>query len=183
MEFAREQFLKDAFHGITLAAISQRGGIYLKGLTEAQRSPFQGGLRRNLDRISARYARSVSEARHIEYIAELADVITRQHAPVLAERRFRIGSAQKALNLYLKCLWCAGLVPTPPHCPFDRRIIKRLLAADRCNWTVIDGIDEYRRLVAAAKKLAGTRPLAEWELELYNSVSVAGVRRAQHPLP
>lgn len=39
---------------------------------------------------------------------------------------FRIGSAQKALNLYRKYLWCLGYIPFPPHCPFDATIIDQL---------------------------------------------------------
>ena len=82
--------------------------------------------------------------------------------------RIRIGSAQKALNLFLKYLWCIGEAPEPPHCPFDFQIISKLPPAVRCNWTELDSIETYRALVAAAKTAAAGQSLAEWELAEYN---------------
>jgi hypothetical protein len=81
-------------------------------------------------------------------------------------QRFRIGSAQKALNLYLKYLWCLGLIARPPHCPFDYRILAKL---PTCNvkWTQLDSIVKYKEIVGEAEQLAkGKRlSLADWELE------------------
>lgn len=101
-------------------------------------------------------------------ISTLADTLSLLHTTVLKDGRFRIGSAQKALNLFLKYLWCIGEIPTPPHCPLDYKIIQKLPPPARRNWTEIETIDDYKSLVAEAKKLAGSQPLAEWELQLYN---------------
>lgn len=183
IESRRERFLRDEFHGLTLGATTQRGNIYPKGLSEAQRSPVHETLRTALDRIAAEYPHEVSEREHLSHILALADGISSKHAAVLMGGRFRIGSAQKALNLFLKYLWCGGLIPTPPHCPFDARVIAKLPIADRCTWTTLDNIVDYQRLVDAARQLAGDRSLAEWELDLYNMVSVAAVRGRKSAAP
>ena len=53
--------------------------------------------------------------------------------------RFRIGVAQKALNLYLKHLWCLDWIYEPPHCPFDNGIIRLLRPTPRETlWTQMD---------------------------------------------
>ena len=39
------------------------------------------------------------------------------------EYGIRIAQCQKSLSLYLKYLWCYGLIETPPVCPIDRVIL------------------------------------------------------------
>jgi hypothetical protein len=36
-------------------------------------------------------------------------------------------------------------------------------------WTQFDSIDEYERIVRAAKQVAGDLALAEWELRVFNN--------------
>jgi hypothetical protein len=88
---------------------------------------------------------------------------------VLENRRFRIGSAQKALNLYLKYLWCLGKICSPPHCPFDRQIIASLPNYTGPSWTKLVREEDYRALVEAAKAKAQDSSLAAWELRIYNN--------------
>jgi hypothetical protein len=59
----------------------------------------------------------------------------------------------------------------PPHCPFDNIIIGKLPNCDNINWTTLDKVEDYRRLVIAARDEAGTIPIAQWELETYNSAT------------
>src|SRR5687768_4865176 len=173
---ARRNFLRDEFHRLTLQATVQRASVYIRGVPERDRSSFQSGLRRALDNLAPEYAKSVREERHCDNIARLADSLSAQHGLILAGGRFRIGPAQKAVNLFLKYLWCTGDIPTPPHCPFDARIILLLPPVDRINWTTMDSVDSYRRLVAAARRLAGKQSLAEWELHAYGLLSPAAER-------
>jgi hypothetical protein len=44
-----------------------------------------------------------------------------------------------------------------------------LLGCKSINWTTLDSVEDYRRLVVTARTEAGTVPLAQWELEAYNS--------------
>lgn len=175
-ESNQRQFLRDQFHALTLAATMQRAGVYVAGLDESQRSPVHEGLRRTLDELAAGYSAAVSEEDHLAHIVHLAERMSREHEAVLNGGRFRIGPAQKALNLFLKYLWCSAEIPEPPHCPFDQRIIVLLPTPVRCNWTSLDDIAGYERLVEAARTLAGPLSLAEWELDAYNRVSIAGQR-------
>jgi hypothetical protein len=92
--------------------------------------------------------------------------VVREHANALNGSRFRIGSAQKALNLYLKMLWCFDRIPAPPHCPFDRIVLSHVPDCERIKWTELDSPSEYRRIVSCARSVAGGS-LAEWELRSY----------------
>ncbi len=62
--------------------------------------------------------------------------MTTEFKDILFGNGFRVGIAQKALNLYLKYLWCLGKITEPPHCPFDSIIISEI----KCNikWTEMD---------------------------------------------
>jgi hypothetical protein len=88
---------------------------------------------------------------------------------LLAGGKFRIGTAQKALNLYLKYLWCLGKIRMPPHCPFDAQIIKKIPKSPCQSWTKLKDEEEYLKLVAAANDTANPLSLAVWELREYNS--------------
>lgn len=86
------------------------------------------------------------------------------YGQVLVGERFRIGIAQKALNLYLKYPWCLGIISRPPHCPFDGNILAEVGVFD--NWTQMDDPMRYREWVSAAERKAG-EALAEWELKRF----------------
>ena len=109
---------------------------------------------------------------HCKNLEDLANTLSDEFKNILAltndEPRFRIGIAQKALNLYLKRLWCLGKIPTPPHCPFDSTILKKLeRLKEPTEWTKMDEIEEYKRWVKAAREQAkadGSSSIAEWEL-------------------
>jgi hypothetical protein len=172
------QYLRDELYGLTLQATVQRAHIYSPSAPSDARTAFQHGLLRALNALEPLYVSRVADDEHVAHIAALADNVSREHADALHARRFRIGPAQKALNLHLKYLWCLGVIHMPPHCPFDARIIELLPRPERLTWTQLDDIDKYRGLVAAAQRLAGSQPLAEWELHQYSQVSTAAKR---HP--
>ena len=120
------KFLNDQFHAMVLQATVQRAKIYESGSSERARVQFRAGLQCFLDEAAPSYSAPVSDEAHIERIVALAAALTRDNSPALREGRFRIGPAQKALNLFLKYQWCSGWIGVPPHCPFDARIIAML---------------------------------------------------------
>lgn len=67
-------------------------------------------LRLWLTDIELQYCEAVAEEHHIKNIVSLSEKLSKEHAGALVNGRFRIGVAQKALNLYLKYLWCLGKV-------------------------------------------------------------------------
>ena len=130
---------------------------------------FQSALRSTLAEIATQYEEEVEEEKHIQNICDLSNRLTSGQKEVLNNGQFRIGTAQKALNLYLKYLWCLGKNPLPPHCPFDYQIIAKLSNYQGPKWTDLEQVQDYRRLVAAAKEKAQGVPLALWELRTYSS--------------
>jgi hypothetical protein len=123
----QEQFLKYEFFDCTIRGAIVRGyPVYEETVTDTEKENFREALRSSLERLIPRYCAGVSEQDHIQNIVDMSKELSEKHAGVLKNKRFRIGRAQKALNLYLKYLWCVGTVPTPPHCPFDANIIGKL---------------------------------------------------------
>jgi hypothetical protein len=116
---------------------------------------FQQALRSSLKRFEPSYPDAVSEADHVRNIVALSEQLSADYGDALAARRFRIGAAQKALNLYLKYLWCIGKIPTPPHCPFDGNVINVLPGCRGISWTALDDMKRYMMLVGAARAKAG----------------------------
>ena len=169
---ARHDFLKSQLFQMTVAATMQRNKVYADCTTEAERTSFRAALCKQLTLVSDAYCADFSDQRHEQAITQLADTLSESHGHILVSNRFRVGTAQKALNLWLKYLWCADFLTIEPlHCPFDRIIIQTLSKDVRSlNWTTLDRISDYQRLVSAARIKAGKLPLAQWELTSYNSV-------------
>ena len=102
----------------------------------------------------------------------------------------RIAQCQKSLSVYLKWLWCLGILKhEPPVCPIDRNVLSSCYKKlDRKNgqkyrkliidtnkaggWGQINDMNEYKKLVKVTQILSereGMTP-AEWELGLFNDV-------------
>ncbi len=157
-------------------SLSTRGGrhIYEKA-SEADRARFHDALDGKLRELASRYlgASPVDDEQHIRNIRELREYLSERFADCLNKGSLTFGVAQKALNVYLKYLWCAGRLQTdPPHCPFDSVILKALRNADRqtpnAKWTEASE-EVYRKWVKQAKECAAARngSLNRWELAVY----------------
>jgi hypothetical protein len=173
MDAHQEQFLTDEFFSLTLAATVGRANVYTVGSSERERKVFQSALRSQLEQIAQGYESKVSSETHIQNVLGLSKYLTEACEKTLRGGRFRIGTAQKALNLYLKYLWCIEKIPTPPHCPFDFQIIAKLPAYSGPSWTALDSEQEYRALVTVAEEKAQGLSLAVWELRTYKEVKPA----------
>jgi hypothetical protein len=163
-------YLKSELFSLTLMGTVQRGKLYQKDSTEDQRKAFRRELRFELERLAEQYRGVVSERRHFANIERLAKTLSDKHPKALSGKRLRIGSAQKALNLYLKYMWCLGHIPIPPHCPFDARVLSKMPGCRDVRWTQLDSISEYENIVRCAEAAACGIPLAKWELRLYNAM-------------
>jgi hypothetical protein len=167
----QREFIEAELFQLTLAAVTQRGKVYKEGLTESSRGPVHATLREKLDELTPAYKTEVADDVHIGNIQLLANVLSERHKSVLVDGRFRIGSAQKALNLHLKYRWCLGEIHEPPHCPFDAFVLKMIPGWKSKSWIKIDTLEEYKDLVAAARRVAGGKSLAVWELGAYNEAT------------
>jgi len=169
-EFIKDQVLANSIHGAL-----QRGKVYADptAYTSQNRKALRTRLAELLCDLAKQYSNTVTGDKHKENIGQIADTLTAafRGKNLLRNDRFRIGIAQKSLNLYLKYLWCLDKIPMPPHCPFDFRIIAKLPLTDHqkkdLQWTELDSLDDYQALVdAGLEKIKNTRyaSLAEWEL-------------------
>lgn len=163
----------------SIIAAFQHAGVYVAGLKD--NDPRKNSLRKELaDRLRSlgeKYHERVTREQHCQNIEDLANTLTENYkgTALLRKERFRIGIAQKALNVYLKNLWCLGeITPPPPHCPLDRQIIDRLglKSSERSeyDWTKLKKIERYKELISLCDKEArkkGFQNITEWELEVY----------------
>jgi len=187
MTEAQRRFLKtvrvsceaSAMQNSILAAF-QHGGIYKESTGTAYREDFRCALRLEIRKIATGYSGKVGEETHCDNIGKLADSITRQFSKILKGDRFRIGTAQKALNLYLKFLWCLGIHPVPPpHCPLDRTILEK--AGVRGAWTKLDCMKTYQEWIGRVKVKANGKSIGEWELESWQAAKPSATRKARKP--
>jgi hypothetical protein len=152
----------------SVIAAFQRNRVY-KGKTFISlidRKKLQCALRSEMRGLASSYSQVVSEDVHCGNIQNLAEKLTEQFREILDDNRFKIGTAQKALNLYLKFLWCLGVhQQEPPHCPLDGIILKKAKIYEA--WTKLDSMDSYRQWVGSIRALAQPQSLSEWELKYW----------------
>jgi len=165
----QQEFLAGLVFGSTLAGTTQRGHLYRKESNELIRKQFRSALRFALENLWPQYKQQISHEQHCANIKALSDELSGAHMDALIGGRFRIGSAQKALNLYLKFMWCLDQIERPPHCPFDSWIVSKIPGC-KVKWTQLTTLDEYEYLVGQARRVAGDMPLAEWELREYQKI-------------
>jgi hypothetical protein len=122
----QNRFLRNEFLTMSVLGALGRSRTYSKSASEEAKKNFHNALRRKLDELAQSYTSNVKEEDHLKNIEDLVKDLTSRFLDCLEKKRFRIGVAQKALNLYLKYLWCVGFIPVPPHCPFDSIVINHL---------------------------------------------------------
>lgn len=119
-------------------------------------------LRRHLEKYNA----VVSDKEHCLTITQICESMSSEFAAILRNGRLRIGTVQKALNLYLKTVWCMGLISVePPHCPVDGTILGKAKIVGK--WTELDSIKQYMEWIEKIRSQARSRgfdSLSEWEL-------------------
>src|SRR5229473_6023302 len=174
----QKKFLINQAIASSIIAAFQHAGVYVAGLKadDPRKNNLRKELAHRLRSLGEKYQEPVTGEQHCRNIEDLADTLTESYkgTGLLKEERFRIGIAQKALNVYLKNLWCLGeITPPPPHCPLDRQIIDKLglKSSERSayDWTKLDDIERYKELISKCAEVARARNknIAEWELENY----------------
>jgi hypothetical protein len=153
-----EEFLESVFLSNTLrdafATRARIGGrrIYRdKKPTDGARTVVGNALKSKLRSLAWQYySRKVDDVTHIRNIAALARFVSTTSGVFLNGGTLFFGVAQKALNLYLKCLWCWDPNFIPPHCPFDDKIIKSLKALPVGVDTKMDNLQQRSELSCVA---------------------------------
>ncbi len=173
------RFLDQETFVLTVNGAIGRNRTYREGIDEPSKSQFRNSLQCWLyDRLGEYAAKPVDENRHLANIQRLSSTLSQNHADILLDGTFRIGTAQKALNLYLKYGWARGNILEPPHCPIDSIVlakIKKCASSAECRiceeitWTKIRYVHEYMHFVEKAKARATEEGLsiARWELSIW----------------
>lgn len=166
-EGERLAFLRYEVMSASVIAAFGRNKIYAPGTEPAHKDTLRRDLRKRLHELSTVYRSPISDGTHFDNIEDLSTDLSGRAC--LIGKTFRLGSAQKALNLYLKYLWCLGEIPEPPHCPCDGRVIGAL-GVTGIVWTKLNHKAEYQTLVEAARTRATRKGLsiATWELRSFN---------------
>ena len=167
----RKKFLLSEFWILSWGASVQRARLYKSGSDPTERAKFRTDVIKYVrDLLIPLYKkRCVTEREHLQNIEELSGHGSRLGRSILGKDGYRIGVAQKLLNLQLKYLWCADLVAEPPHCPVDRVIINKTKLRNQVSWTQMTSIDEYSEVISAIREESDASgcSLAQWELKVF----------------
>jgi hypothetical protein len=81
---------------------------------------------------------------------------------------FRISHSQKSISVFIKHLWCMGLIEEPNICPVDRIILSATAAKKikDVSWGCVDSLEDHRRKFKYITTEAANQKLsvARWEL-------------------
>ena len=185
MDNVQKEFVVSEIQILSWGASVQRAGIYkmhknskTSKKSDKKKKDFSRLIFKNLDdELRPKYTTKVDPKDHLENIKALSaegNKIGKKFseeigAKFLRPTGYKIGVAQKLLNLYLKYLWCLGFVATPPHCPVDAIIIGKCKPARGVKstltaWTKITKIEEYVKSidVIGAEALKKNLSIARW---------------------
>ena len=152
-----------------LQAAMRHSGTYRRDALESQKEIFRRNFKKELSTKGDLYQEQITDAQHIRVLEEVSNKLSIEHGAILHGSRLRLGIAQKALNLYLKFLWCLDSSrATPPHCPIDRMILQSAGVYE--NWTELDSIEKYSDWIEQLRSTAAQAHyscLSEWELRIW----------------
>jgi len=178
MNYKKNKYIEDELWILTLnAALSRGARVYKKGTKQKNKKEFKNALKNYFDKkkdnniIEQYYENEVDEKQHVENIKRICENTKDEYDDIIKGGKLNIGRAQKLLNLYLKYLWCLGEIAEPPHCPIDRKIIKKVESGSNItSWTNMKEINQYEDLIEKIRKKAKEKNLsiAEWELKEYS---------------
>ena len=181
MNIEQSVFVKNELYSLSLKAAITRNKIkiYKEHASEGDKEKFREDLKKLIFKYSENYLQNVSEEKHCKVIEDISSKISEAYSEILINGRFRIGNSQKLLNMYLKYLWCVGLVKIPPHMPIDGIVLKKFKSRCRddnqknikildMNWTEIDDIEKYKEIIECIKQFQVESSMAEEELLMWN---------------
>lgn len=169
----REKFVYNELMLLAWEASVQRSNLYNPSFDT--RKETKGAFRKSLvdffeKSLFGSYINPCEENAHIDNLERFAAFGTTAGSGLLGPDGYKLGVAQKFLNLMLKYLWCIGTISEPPHCPVDRIIIGRTELKGKMNWTEIKTTCEYIEAIGAIRKSANEAGLsvAQWELKVFS---------------
>ena len=132
----------------TNAAI-QRANVYSAAALQAGKNAFREDLKAWLKHLGSRYLTwEYDGKKYCDEIASLKTYLNARHGAILNGGKVKIGVCQKAITLYLKYLWLLGDDSKKPiYATLDRGIMNLAGVTNPPNWTELDNIQAYERVV------------------------------------
>lgn len=155
----------------TNAAI-QRANVYSSTTSQIGKNAFREDLKRWLTQLGLRYfAWEYNGKKYCDEITSLKTHLNTRHSFLLNGGNVKIGVCQKAITLYLKYLWLLGDNSKKPiYATLDRGIMNLAGVTNPPNWTELDDIQEYERVVREIDNFAqnqGWESGSVWEAETW----------------
>jgi len=171
----KKEFLKAEFWMLSWNGSVQHAGLYKKNSKEKDRRTFRREIIAYIEKeLLPKYKNKVTSKIHCKNIEDLSKKGSElESGKKVLKDKYKIGVAQKLLNLQLKYLWCRGKVERPPHCPVDRVIIDKTKHKGTA-WTKIKSIEQYKEVIQSIEEVqeeSGISSLSEWELKNFERPS------------
>lgn len=148
----------------TWNASVQHASLYQTGAWKDRRDEidiFKKGLIMYVQgEIIPKYKEKVNEKDHLENMLSTIEYANGLDNGILGPHKYKLGIAQKLLNLALKYYWCLDEIAEPPHCPVDRIIINKTRLKGKVNWTDITKEGEYLKVIDAIRDIAAPQGLS-----------------------
>ena len=107
----QQLFILNEIFGMSWIASVQHNKVYKSNTRDVEKSEFQNYIEKYIeDKIISRYINTVSEKEHNNNITKIAKYAENRYSSILENDVYKIGTAQKLLNLLLKYYWCLGLI-------------------------------------------------------------------------
>ena len=166
----KEEFLISECFMLSVNAAFQRANVYKDSSNAIRKVYLKRMMKGYIDNtIISQYKNDISEKDHIANIKSVSDYST-CFEDILANGKLNFGVSQKLLNLYLKYMWCLGIITSPPpHFPVDS-IIQKKLKLKVIPWTKMKDEEDYLKVINHAKTVLPNysyKTIAELELMLF----------------
>ncbi|HSW44587.1 MAG TPA: hypothetical protein VLM89_03345 [Phycisphaerae bacterium] len=165
----KEFLIKTALSNTQSASLQRGSPVYVANASDQEKQGFKDAFKNSLRALETRYKQTVPEKDHIRTIQQFVKELSRgDFRDVLVNGRLTIGRAQKAVNLYLKFLWCLDLIKEPPHCPVDS-VVLETIGMNNIPWTRLDSVNDYMSIIDTIKRHCRGQSPAKWECDVWNN--------------
>jgi hypothetical protein len=170
-EFVLQQCLINSINAAF--RLRKAGSIYEKNSSQSERLRLRQDFAKAIIAAAEKVLTVPIGEREATLIAVIEDIVMifenlKDHKHILKDGRFYFGVVQKALNLFLKYLWCLdmpNLSKHPPHCPIDSQVLAEIQKSDE-KWFCLNK-EKYIFVIDEIRKKA--KSIAKWELGLFKS--------------
>ncbi|SFO60272.1 hypothetical protein SAMN04488519_1098 [Algoriphagus ornithinivorans] len=137
-----------------LNASVQHNSLYAPSVSMTERKAVRKAWIEKLVELSKEYQNGADIETFHAQVLELRDYMNRNfseyfrndvHPKYGYNPGFRISHAQKSLSVFLKHLWCMGMIDTPPICPVDRVILEKIGKKGKsAAWGYVNTMEEHK---------------------------------------